>query len=262
MDPIVKFDEKVEGLPEGVTPEALNSESVQTHIKNVVEGILSRRVETEVSGLKNKNQELLDKLSSANDNLKKYDDVNLEEIDQLRELVKNNGDATERLKTLTAERDGIKESYESKLAEATKATQQTLAQLHQEQLTNQISAGIREFNAKNPAVAVQEGTEEWFLKEAGNVWKRNAEGNYLLMDGDRVVTGSDGNAMGYSEWINSLRDKPAFTPLFKTPVGGGAGGAGGGGGNSGGYSGSKSDLLDPTKAANVVGGMFPDLPEK
>lgn len=223
--PFLDFTE-AKDLPEGITPELLANESVQNFIKSGFENTFQKRFETEASGL----QANIDAIKAEKVKLQGYLDgykgVDMDEYAQLQEFKKNNGDASSQIATLTAEKDAIKEAYETKLADEQTQRQTIEQSLHAEQLTNKASQGIREHNSQFPTVAVKEGAERWVIEEAGKVFKRDDKGNYIPMNGDRVLTGDSGDVMTYGEWVNSLRKRAEFAPLFEVPSGGGAGGSG------------------------------------
>ena len=231
MDPIVKFSD-IEGFepPEGITPELLESPAIQNVIKSAFDVSFTNRFEVEASGLKKTSEQIKQEKEALKTKLEevteKYKDMDPEEVARLRELVKNNGDATKQLEVLTAERDGIKTSFENQIAEKDKAYNDLQSELHVERLTNHVANGVREHNAKYPQVHVEPGAERWIIEEAKNVWRYDAEqSRFVPMDGDRVLTGSSGAVMEYAEWVNTLREKPEFAPLFTKPTGGGAGGS-------------------------------------
>jgi len=220
---------EVEELPEGLTPEMLASDAVQNHIKKHHDTAFEARFDIEASGLKKTISEIKDEKQKLQGYLDEYKDIDMDEYKRLQEFKKNNGDATKQIEVLTAERDSLRAGYEEKLEAAKGETQAALTSLYAEELTNSISQGIREHNAKFPTVALIEASDRWVNEEAKKVWKRDDNGEYLPMDGDRVMTGANG-VLSYAEWVNSLRSRVEFAPLFKTPEGAGAPGGKGGSG--------------------------------
>jgi len=242
--PFIDFAE-AKDLPEGVTPELLGNEAVQTFIKSKFDESFEKRFEIETSGLKKTNQELKDEKVKLKGFLDELKDIDVEEYKRLKELAKNNGDAARQIEVLEAEKEGIRETYEEKISGMQSEMQVTVNSLYSEQLRNKVAEGIREHNASFPAVAVVDGTERWVIEEAQKVWQRDEQGNYTPMNGDRVLTGPNGDVMTYPEWVNSLREQANFAPMFKVPTGGGArggnGGSGGGHFNPSDLAGSKSE---------------------
>lgn len=264
MDPIIDFstDAAKAALPEGLTPELLNSPEVQKIIQVGFNTMYDTRYENDVKGLKDKNASLLSEKKASDEKLKELSDagVTLDEFNNLKQLNANNGDATERMTKLVEERDEqvrLREESETKSKE--KETQLT-GQIHTMELVNIAAAGIREHNANNPHLAVESGCEQFFIDKALKDWQRTEDGTHILPREDgRATYGADGNQpMQMSEWVGTHRDVAGYKNMFKQPAGGGAGGGGPGGGH---VSGNKADLIsgDDKKAAAAMGGMFPEL---
>ncbi len=226
--PFIDFNE-AEELPEGLTPELLESDSVQNFLKSKFDASYEAKFEVEASGLKATNLALKDEKTTLKGHLDQYKDIDLNEIERLRELAKNNGDAVEQINRLTTERDGIREAYALKLEAAEASANDYASQLNAEKLTNRVGGGIQEHNSSYESVALLPGMEHWLMEEAKSVFQQDEKGNYIPMNGDRVMTGADGNVMSIAEWVNSLRTNPRFAPFYKKPTGSGATGGNGGG---------------------------------
>lgn len=220
---------KVDKLPEGVTPELLADEGVQNFIKAQFDTSFEARFQTEASGLQSTNAALKEEKRQLKEHLNNYKDIDLNEYNTLKEFKKNNGDATSQIQTLQSQLDSVKEGYETKFQKQEQDALGLQQKLHNEQLTNRVAGGISEHNAKFPTVALREGSQRWINDEAKKVWKQDQDGNFVPMNGDRVMTGQDGNVMQFSEWVNSLRSNAEFQNFFISPAGGGSSGSGGGG---------------------------------
>lgn len=227
--PFIDFAEASD-LPEGVSAEALNSDAVQNFIKERSDSIFQNRFEVEASGLKRTNAELKEEKRQQKELLDKYKDIDLDEVGRLRELAKNNGDATKQIEVLSAEKAAMAESQAKEREQMASKYGELEARYNAERLTNRVKEGISEFNAQFPTVSVKPGTERWIVDEASKVFQVDPEGKYVPMDGERVMTGSDGNVMSFGEWVNSLRQRPDFASFFNQPAGGGASGNNGRGG--------------------------------
>lgn len=233
MNPFIDFSE-AEALPEDVTPDVLNSEPVQEFIKARFNSVYEERFETEAKGLKRTNQELKEEKTRIKEMLDRYKDIDVEEFKQLKEFRENNGDAGKQLAQMQAQLEvqqaeiqGIEESYQNKLQLVARDKEQIEAQLYSERLQNEVRSGIAIHNADYPQVGIKKGNERWIVEEANKVWKRDEDGNFMPMNGDRVMTGPSGKVMTYPEWINSLRNRPDFKDMFHQPTGGGATGGNG-----------------------------------
>ena len=219
-----------DNLPDGVTAEVLNSDAIQGLLKTSFDSLFEKRFEVEASGLKATNAELKGEKAKLKGYLDEYKGIDLKELEKLRELAENNGEAVRQIDRLTSERDAIKESFETRLRARDAEYQQIQDELFTERLLNEVSDGVRQHNAAFPTVRVKDGQERWIKDEAKKVFQRDEKGNFVPMNGDRVLTGRDGNIMTFAEWVNDLREKPDFAEFFQKPAGGGAAGSGGAGG--------------------------------
>ncbi len=228
---------KLEDLPEGLDVEVLHSDVIQEAIKSEFDSMYEARFNTEASGLQRVNADLKKEKQQLKEHFDafkdKYKDINPDEYRQLREFRESAGEAGKQLESLQSEneilrteRDAITNSFEDKLRAKDQEALQIQSQLDNERLDNRVLQGIQMHNKEYSSVKALPGTERWILAEARETWKKDENGSFVPMRGDRVLTGPDGNVMTFPEWVNSLRTRAEFSHMFEQPTGGGAPGSG------------------------------------
>lgn len=248
MDPFIDFS-KLEDFtpPEGVSVDALNSQAVQQVLQDQFDANFQSRYDTQAAGLVKTNQQLKAEKTAAKQAMEElkeqYKDIDPDKYNQLLELEKNNGDATQQLATARQSIESLQTELQQEKEARTGERKQFSSTLTNYQRDTFIGEAIREFNATNEQVSLKPGNEQWLLQEAARVWRgevkkdeaTGAESTTFtpMGDGEKVLMGRGGQVMTGAEWVNSLRDRAGFKDMFRQPEGGGSGGSGGSGGNSG-----------------------------
>lgn len=261
MEPIIDFTAEGVQLPEGVPAEALNTPAVQDFIKGQFDAHFQTRFDTESQGLRRTNEQLKQEKKEFSEKLNQYEKVDFDEIDRLRELAKNNGEAVKQLEVMQSQLTAKDEQVNAQKQEFENSYNELQNAYHSLELKTFGNDGIAEFNAEFATVALKPGNERWIHEEAAKVWRRNENGDYVPMNGDRLMTDTaTGNVMTYAGWMNSLRSKPGFTDMFLQPSGGGAGG--GGTPSAPGHFNPK-DLAGGSKERGAaIASRFPNLPAR
>lgn len=193
-----------------------------------IQAAIAAAVEAEVSGLKSKNNELLEKLGKTKTEAEaiksQFSDVDLEEYRAFKQKIKQ--DETTKLiaegkieEVLNQRVEALKQDYDSKLTK----TAQT-AELYKSKVLNGYIATAAAQAGVDPSaldlvslLAAQSGVK---LDDNGNPVIVDAEGN--------VRYSKDGNTpLSINDWLSSLRESKPL--LWGTPQGGRAPGSIGGG---------------------------------
>ena len=202
----------------------------QEQVDEKVEKAVNKAVEKTTKGLKSKNAELLGKVTTLQDAVKKFDGVNLEELTELKEKVEND----EVLKLMA---DGKSQEALNKYTERLTVKHET----ETEKLKDTIKKG-EESNKKNQelvnSLLIDGGAKAEFLKAKGlttatddialrarAIW-RVEDGALVARDEkNEMIKGEDG-ALTMKEWAEGLKKKaPHLFPASES--GGGTGGEGG-----------------------------------
>ena len=261
MEPIIDFTAEGVQLPEGVPAEALNTPAVQDFIKGQFDAHFQTRFDTESQGLRKTNEQMKTEKKELKELLDKYEKVDFDEVARLKELAKNNGEAARQLEVMQAELNAKDDLINTQKQEFDGNYNKLQKDFHLLELKTFGNDGIAEFNAEFATVALKPGNERWIHEEAQKVWQRNENGEYVPMNGDRLMTDTQtGKVMTYAGWMNSLRSKPGFTDMFLQPSGGGAGG--GGTPSAPGHFNPK-DLAGGSKERGAaIASRFPNLPAR
>lgn len=213
---------------------------------------IQKLIDTQVTGLKQKNTELLGSLREVKENLKKFDGI---EPDAVREILKRFSDDEEanlikagkidevlskRTERMTAEH---KKQLDALSGEVTKSAQ-AKAKLADRALKAEI------ISAANKAGALPEAMDDIVLRAKG-LFTVNDDGDVVAMNGDEVVMGKDGKTpLSPLEWAEALRESAGH--LWPKGTGTGALGANGGG-KGGDTSNKKTADMSPAEKSAFIG---------
>lgn len=202
------FEFKAETLPEG-TPddviELLNSETIQGQLKSSFD----RHFDLQASGLKKTNEALKQEKIKLKEYADSFAEIDPEEYKTLKELSKSKGNEARELERAMAELKSIRESKDAEIAKAAETANEYKTALQNEQLKGYVFDAIGTYNA-NANLKVQAGAEKYLIEAAKQYFQRDDKGDFIPLDGERVLTGRDGIMKG-AEWVDFMRDKE---PLF------------------------------------------------
>jgi len=176
-----------------------------------IQAQIDAAVTAAITGLSNKNRELLGKLKDSNASLQKFDGIDVDAVNAIMKQFASDEEAgliksgkidevlskrTERMsadftKKLTAESDRATRAE----AKAAKLADRTLA------------GSLRDAAMK--AGVLPEALEDIVLRSRG-IWRLSDDGDAVAMNGDEIVLGKDGKTpLSPIEWAESLRETAA-----------------------------------------------------
>lgn len=195
---------------------------------------LQEKIDGEVSGLKTKNSELIDKQKSLKENLSKYDDVDLEKIQKLQKEIENNEEmkllsegkteevVERRVKAMRKDYDANITVRDQKIEEFKLALKQKDEKLTALVVDGQIrEAYVRldfEPTAMDDTIASARRTFT-MDHESGKATPRDVNGD--------IIFSKDGKTpIGPTEWLENLSEQKKY--LRRASSGAGANGSGSG----------------------------------
>jgi hypothetical protein len=202
--------------------EPANEPQIKLDAPEIQEAI-RKAVDSEVSGLKNKNQELLGKLKDYSERAKAIDALGGEDgIKQLMEM-RQRLEQDEDLKLFAT---GKREEYNERITRRAKAdlqkqleardkvieeSQQKAKTLEQKLQRQVVTEQVRQAAAK---AELFHGAVEDALLHASNVFSLDENGNLIARNADgELETGKDGKTLTIGEWLESMREsRPHWWP--------------------------------------------------
>jgi len=197
-----------------------------------MQAIIQAKIDQEVSGLKNKNSELIEKDKKLKENLKQYEGLDIENLRSLQKQMEENEEMrllaegkTEEV--LTRRTEALKKDYQQQLeVRDTKLEELTsLLKKRDEDFTELVvDGGIRQayvevdFEPTAMEDIVNLGRRTFIMDEKGETVPRDPSGNIIFgKDGQTPVT--------YKEWLEGLVESRPY--LRRPSTGSGAPGAAG-----------------------------------
>ncbi|THD46640.1 hypothetical protein ERD95_15755 [Enterobacteriaceae bacterium ML5] len=199
-----------------------------------LQAIIDARVNDSVTGLQNKNNELLGKLRKANDTLKTFDGI---DPDSVRSILQRFSDDEEAKLIADGKLDVVLEKRTERMrTDAEKQIKTANERAGQaEAFANKfrdrvLNDAVREAGVK--AGVLPTATDDLILR-ARSTFRIDEEGNAVAADADgNAILGKDGKTpLSPVEWAESLKDSAPH--LFPQAEGTGAGAHKGGGSNAG-----------------------------
>lgn len=203
----------------------------------VFTGYLSQAAENRLNAAKESfNNELAAEKSKVNEfretnlsltkSLEEFKAVDLDEYGRLKALGSDTAKAAEKMKSMEVEHAAQMDGLSRKVADYEKQLEQVAKEREAESVRWKVMDSIREWNTKNPQLAVQNGAEDMIAEMALNSYKTIDDKTVMQHDGKDFTT--DGGFGTISEWIGGpLRESRPF--LFTQIAGSGASGSNGGG---------------------------------
>lgn len=223
--------------------EAQRTEYLQNQIRS--------GVDEEAAGLKNKNQELLDKLAALKGSSEKIQQLEstiqslggedgVKKLIELKDKISSDermsklmsGEISQIQEVIDAETTAMRSNYENQIsslkqrAESAEQNSETLrGTIRDSQLQSLVNQAVQELGCLP-------GTAPEVFRHALEVFVWDAEKNcHVIKENDVVKLGGDGKApMTISEWLDSTRESAAYR--WPASKGGGASGSGPGGNQS------------------------------
>lgn len=195
-----------------------------------VKSAIASEVAKQVTGLKNKNDELLGRQRELKDQLSKFEGMDADNIKKILAQFESDEEAkliadgnydeviSRRMGRFTADKEREVDEWKTKAEKAIA-------------FADKFKSTVLADQVKDAALGAGGSAEalKGFELMAKEVFKINDDGEAVAMDGDQVLYGKDGkNPLSLNEWAESLREKAPY--LF--PKGSGSGAQGGGAGGS------------------------------
>lgn len=212
-----------------------------------VQKLIAEAVAKETAGLKAKNADLVNRLSKAGDELKRFDGI---EPDAVRAMLAKFSSEEEAALIAKGQIQQVLDNRTERMkGDFTKQleTERTATKRYQEANRKLADRALSEaiVKAASKAGALPEALDDIVLRAKASGWSVNEDGDIVAMHDGEVVIGKDGKtSLSPTEWAETLRETAPH--LWPKAQGAGATGSGSGGG-----SGKKSitreefDKLDP-----------------
>jgi hypothetical protein len=213
------------GIFDHIKDEDVRKQAEEAHeaaVKETKETLLAdmdKKIEEATSGLKNKNQELLNEKKKIQDTLKNFDDIDPKKAKEALEFLETNTEAQmikegkidelleKRTSNLKSEYETQLEEVSQKLDDASKQ-KQTFESLYKNKM---IEDGLRDaaLQAKVRPEAIDDiilrGSREFALGEDGSIESRDKDGKLRKTADDKILTPFN--------WIDSLKKShPHYWP--------------------------------------------------
>lgn len=200
--------------------------SIPAELKTVVEGLITKSVETQVAGLKTKNGELIATQKQLKAELEKYSGIDPEAV---RTILQRFADDEEqglikagKIDEVLAKRTERMQADFNKKLQAEQGKAEKLAAKAQKLAERATNEAI--IKAAGKAGALSEAMEDIVLRAKGAGWTIDDEGNVVARNGEDVVFGKDGKTpLTPEEWVASLRENAPH--LWPKAQGSGANGS-------------------------------------
>lgn len=191
-----------------------------------VKEVLEARLEQEVSGLKNKQSELLEKLKKAKEDLGKFEGVDVEELRKLKQTLESN----EEMKLLA---EGKAEEVVTRRVEAMRRDWEDKISARDEKLS-ELESLLKEKDERLAGLLIDGSVREAYIElgyeptalddvllHARTVFKMDENGSPVPRDGNgSVIFGKDGKTpITQKEWLEGLAVKKPYLKQASKGVG-------------------------------------------
>lgn len=181
-------------------------------------------VDAAVAGLKAKNSELLGKLKTAGDDLKRFDGIDPDAVRTILSKFASDEEAAliakGEIETVLTKRTERMQADNAKAVKAEKEARER-AEAKSSKLSAKALAGLLIEAATG---ALPEAKDD-IIARGSPIWRLNDDGNAVAMNGEEVVFGKDGKTpLSPKEWADSLRETAPH--LWPKAQGSGAPGSG------------------------------------
>lgn len=183
--------------------------NIPAELKPTIEGLITKAVETQVTGLKTKNGELIAKEKQLKADLAKFEGIDPEAVRAILQRFADDEEAglikAGKLDEVLAKRtDRLKADMQKQLDAKDQAAAKLKAKA--DRLADRALAEAI-MKASTKAGALPEALEDMVLRAKGAGWTIDDEGNPVARNGEDVVFGKDGKTpLTPDEWAASLRE--------------------------------------------------------
>lgn len=218
-----------------------------------IQALIDKQVQSQVAGLTNKRDELLESNRRIKDQLKTFEGVDVAKYREFQDRL----DKDEDLKLITEGKttelvqkytERMRKEHEAKLAEVQSAVEA------ERQRGKKYEQAVLDNHIRQACVGMHPSAIEDALLHGRTIFSLDAEGRAVKLDGEgRLEIGKDGSSpFGPAEWIESQKElKPHWFPATSSGSGSsGSNAAGAGAGKS--MPRSKFDTLSPAEQAKVA----------
>lgn len=174
-----------------------------------VQVMIDARVSEQVTGLKNKNGELLGKLKEQTESLKRFEGIDPDAVRSVLQQFENDEEAkliaSGKMKEVIEKRTERLRSDSDKQVKAAMQRAEQAESFADKFRDRVLGDSVRSVAIKTQAVA---GADEDILRRAKDVFKINDEGEAVAVDREgNAILGKDGRTpLSLIEWVESLKD--------------------------------------------------------